>query len=189
MKKLLVLFIIFIIVAFLVVFLQKPIVKQTPRVSPTTTPSPTPVISSLFQNISPGITTESELVKTLGVAISIITRGEKKIYKYPSIASNVMTNIDVNKGGVVEKMVEPLPPGIKFNNISAPLGQGDFELYGVLERSGFRLYVYLSRGVALLANPETQEVSERWKFQPTTASLFLQSLAPNMTTKPNPENQ
>lgn len=145
--------------------------------TPTLTPTPTLFPLSLFGDVVPGTTSEQGVVTAVGPPLRVDSAGGTKTYIYKSGVGNKAVDVDIGTGGVVTRVITPIAPGVHLNSFLRGLGADDLELYGTFERLGFRLYVYLQRGIAVLGNPTTQEASEYWTFQPTDASTFQTTIA------------
>lgn len=142
-----------------------------------------------FNDVIPGTSTEVTIAKSMGTPIRRDSINGQTTLVYPSGIGTRPINIDIDATGKVILIVEPVDTSVRFNQILGKYGQPDLTLYGAFNFLGFQLKVYLARGFAILANPETQEVRERWYFPPTTESLFIQSYASGYSTEPIKEQE
>ena len=181
MKKTVALFIIVALLAAAYVFFQQKTRPPT-DVSPATTPTPGLSVVVPTPGVIPGRDNEQGLVAKLGQPIRIETIENTKTYIYRSGVGNKAMNVDVGTNGVVSRIIQPVLPALRLDAATKDMGIADLQLYGTLERSGFRLYVYLNKGVAILGNPTTLDVAEYWYFQPTDAATFQGSVAAGFTS-------
>jgi len=63
-------------------------------------------------------------------------------------------------------------------------GSPDSVLYGPDASAGFYLFVFLKKGVAVLASPQTEVVLEVWRFPPVNLNLFIESFGDGLSLKP-----
>jgi hypothetical protein len=183
MKKIVILFIVvvcFVVLFFL--FIQRGGPNDRVVVLPTPTLVPTPY-PSLYRGLVPGVSTEQNVIDLLGSPLTTKTGTNASTLEYSSKITGQPIRVDVTKTGTVYRVYEPVDTTVLYQNVTAGMGKPDLVLYGPLERSGFRFFVFLDNGVALLANPQTQEVKERLYFQPTNQDVFLRSIAPGMSLK------
>lgn len=179
MKKILLLFVIVVavVIVLFVIFGRQSIFKQ--QNGPMITPRPTP-LPSVYRGVIPGVSTIEEAVGSLGAPI------RKDVYKntstlvYPSGLGDQPINVNVGLNNTVFLITEPVAPTARFNQLVGT-DAAELVLYGLFEDEGFRLFVYLNKGVAFLANPTTQTVKEKWYFHPTSASVFQKTLAPSLS--------
>jgi hypothetical protein len=186
MKKIFIIFFVVAIITIIIVVFnaRSTTLKQPPQATPTPTLLPT-----VYRGLMPGDSTEENAVKSLGKPVRTDIGLQTTTLVYPSTLGEQPINIEVGPDKKIYRVVEPLPQTAKFNDLSIGLGAPGIVLYGIFEDTGFRLYVYLKYGVALLANPDTQETIERWYFQPTNASTFKTLFAPNLSTQHNEGKQ
>jgi hypothetical protein len=187
MKKILPVVVLIIIVAasaaITIIFRQ----RQTPQQQRAPVDQgPTP---STYKGLFPGLSTEEDTVRAIGEPIRKDTMGEITTLVYPSGINDIPVNVDLGPDNKVFRVVEPVGKNSTLNTLSAGLGKEDAVLYGLFEDQGFQLYVYLGRGVAILANPVTEEVRERWLFPPMGFIAFKQIYAPALTTSSNANQQ
>jgi hypothetical protein len=162
--------------------------KSKENIETVVQPSPSPAASS-FRGIVPGTSLDADVIAVLGKPIRKDTAGDQaSSLIYASGIEKRPLNIDVGASGVVARIIEPFSSTSQFSRMSVGLGGPDLTLFGLFEKQGFRLFVYLTRGIALLANPTTDALKERWYFQPTSPDDFLRNIAPGLTTQ-NTEGQ
>lgn len=146
-----------------------------------------PVQPSDFRGLRPGTSTEQNIASVLGSPLRDEPYAGGKTLVYLSAVEKTAITIDTDTSGVVSLVKEPL---LRTSLASfSGFGNADIVLYGDFSRQGFQLQVFLSRGTALLANPTTGEVRERWYFPVVSAQIFQSKFAPNFLTSPVPEGQ
>jgi len=178
MKKIIIFFVISCLVVLLFFAFRARRAENKTTVLPSPMPTPFP---SLYRGIAPGVSTENDAIASLGNPLrkDVSTGGGTLVYS--SGIGNQPVNIDVTRGGVVYRIYEPVDSSLRYNDLTKGFGPPGLVLYGRFERQGFRLFAFLDRGVAFLANTETQEVKERWYFPKTNSETFRQIIAPNMS--------
>ncbi len=179
MKKILLLFIIVaaIVIVLFVMFGRQSLVKQ--QGEPVVTPRLT-LMPSVYRGLIPGTSTVEEVVDSLGAPIRRDLYKNTSTLVYPSGLGDQPINVEVGLDNTIFLITEPVAPIARFNQLTGTEA-ADLVLYGLFEDEGFRLFVYLNKGVAFLANPTTQVVKEKWYFHPTSAAAFQQSLAPSLS--------
>ena len=76
---------------------------------------------------------------------------------HPSGLGDQPINVEVGLDNTIFSLsTEPVAPIARFNQLTGTEA-ADLVLYGLFEDEGFRLFVYLNKGVAFLANPTTQD--------------------------------
>jgi hypothetical protein len=171
-RKLLIVIIVVLLVGIAAFFWSRRI--QAPPSS--ITPTPTPYIGVGFRGMDISSATIDTVRQTLGVPLREDFGQAEKTLVYPSGIDTRVLNVRVNQDGEVALIVEPQKPGTKWSTLRASLGIEDTSFYGHFSTSGYKLYVYFSKGTAALANVETDTVWEQWFFPPTTSEVFLKTI-------------
>ena len=185
MKKIVIIFIIVIVCTIVFVVLRsRGLLGKTG--GPVATPTPMP---GVYRGVVPGSSTENDVLKSLGDPTRKDNIGQMTALVYPSDVGDQPINVEVGTDNTVTRIVEPISAIVRFADVSKELGAPDMILYGIFEELGFRLYTYLAKGIALLANPDTQEIKERWYFRPTNAATFTTLIAPGLSTVRTPGKQ
>jgi len=180
MKKIIIIF--FIVFLCVVLLFWLLIGRYDNAKKPTQVPSPTPPSFS-YRGIAPGVSKENDVIASLGEPLRKDEGSGGGTLVYSSGLGDQPVNVDISKDGVVYRIYEPTSSSLRYNKLIDGLGAPGLVLYGLFEIEGFRLFVFLDRGVAFVANPQTQEVRERWYFPPTDAYTFRRIIAPNMSLK------
>lgn len=143
----------------------------------------TPPLSeeNTWNNITPNKTTETQLEPPLK-----ILEGDKgKILLYQTGEENWATEVYVNKNQKVEGIKRYFPPeGENYQGYVDRLGQPDHVLYGPHSQAGFNVFTFLSKGIAITANPESGLILEIWHFPPTDIEKFFNSWGKELQTTP-----
>lgn len=185
MKKiwvLIALFFVFLIVGYFFVLRQSSV-----NTLPTPTPPTSPQVS--FRGISAGTSNAQDVMSLLGQPVRQDQIQEVRRLVYESGIGNRPINVEVDNTGSVDLIKEPISSQILFSSFQKDLGGYDAILYGDFSRLGYGLYVYLQRGVAILANPKTNKVEERWFFAPSDLVTFQARFAPDFFSEPPSEQQ
>lgn len=153
-------------------------------VTPAPGPTPTPYVGVGFRGMNIAEANIDTVRQTLGVPIREDFGQTNKTLVYPSGIDTRPLNVTVDPDGNVAVIVEPSKPGVTWTDVSAPLGKEDISLYGHFSTSGYKLYVYFSRGTAVLANTEANTVWEQWFFPQMTLETFLKTIGYGYTAIP-----
>lgn len=149
---------------------------QTPIVIPSPIPSPL-----TWNGITPGQTTPSQLKTIPGVEESTNESGQTKI-TIPRSDQGLPHEITM-QNNVVGLIKDRVLSG-NLNNFIQKFGQPDGEYWGDHQEVGFKTYVFVKHGVAVIASKQDTSVFEVWYFQPTTLSNFLSTWGKGLTTEP-----
>lgn len=137
-----------------------------------------------FKDLAPGKSTETEVAKSLGQPVRKEQNQKGTTLVFASGLGKQPINVTVDPSKTVRLIIEPVSPNVRFGSLVSGLPAPDATLYGDFARLGFSLSVYLSSGTAILANPQTEEVKERWYFAPTTLGEFKTNFAPAYRDQP-----
>lgn len=152
-------------------------------------PSPTPYAGVGFHGIDINTATVGAVISIMGNPVRVDAGQNQKTLIYTSDVGNSPINVNTDVNNKVESVVEPAQPGTKLSVLQATLGKEDVVLYGSYYYSGYSLYTYLTMGTAILANPKTDDVKQRWYFSPTDLPSFLQTAGVGFQTSPLPSGQ
>lgn len=157
--------------------------------SPSATPKPTPIAKkSTYQNISPGLSTESDLTKTFGDPLRR-TAGSGQVeleYRSTSAIKNHYVLIRNGKLAILKETVTP-EDNKSAASITSEYGVPQNILYNKLPNSSFQLYVYPENGIAFLGHSDGT-IIEVWYFEPTSIEGFVSLWAPDYSNKPAKTN-
>lgn len=152
-------------------------------------PSPTPHAGIGFRGLDLNTATAGAVVSVMGNPLRVDPGQNQKTLIYASGVGNQPINVSADTNNKVQSVVEPSQPGTKLSVLQASLGKEDVVLYGSYYYSGYFLYTYLTLGTAVLANPKTDDVKERWYFPPRSLTVFLQTVGAGFQTSPLPSGQ
>lgn len=202
--KLLLLFIVLIIIVFLMTLISSVSQPENIPLAPTST-TPTPVQIRQFQKSTGKLsplqqtiikkTTESEIQKTYGIEKIRTLPNNTTEYILPSSFSKLPQQIIVKNGVVVyEEIVTPKDPTkegfVRLSDFTRAFGTPDSDVRGS-KRYGWWMhtYIYPGKGIAVLADPETDIIYEIRIFVPTTLEEYIKQygndLDPNATESKN----
>lgn len=172
----------FVLLAFLVTTLG--ILKLSTKT--VVIPPSLPPTENSWNGIVPGSSSIQQVEKTLGQPIKIERVEGKTIYLYPSEIENWPNQIFVseqnNKTEGVKRFFPPKEENYSF--FINKYGNPDKELFGPHSQSGFSVFVFLEKGLAIVANKKSDLVLEIWYFSPTTLEEFLASWGKNLSEAP-----
>lgn len=142
----------------------------TSRQKPSPTPTPIAQVAT-FKNITPGISTESDLNKIWGTPTRTTINGPQTIDTYKGVGFKDQTA--VIEGGKVKliRQVIASTDTTKASTITDVYGPAPYILYSKFPNYVFRLFVYPSNGIAYLG-ATNGTLSEIWYFVPTTIDNF-----------------
>jgi hypothetical protein len=152
-------------------------------------PSPTPYVGAGFRGIDLATATEGAVVSVMGNPVRVDPGQNQKTLIYASGVGNQPINVTADINNKIVSIVEPSQSGTKLSILQASLGNEDVILYGSYYYSGYYLYTYLTLGTAVLANPKTDDVRQRWYFSPRGLSAFLQTVGVGFQTTPLPSGR
>lgn len=185
MKKILIFITVVAVLAVIWFFASR---KTQPTQPTAPTPTPTPYIGVSFRGLDMSRVTPFTISAALGTPIRKdegVVEGQTTS-SYASNQGERVINVTTDTSGQVVLIVDPVnPETTKLSRDQAALGKENVILYGHFYELGYNLYVYLTKGVALLGDPKTDQVRERWFFPPTNLSSFLVEAVGFSTTPPD----
>jgi len=134
-----------------------------------------------LKEITPGITTEQQVLQNLGIPIA--SNDGILQYKSNSPARNNEISIQNGKVNFVKEIVSYKDTTITLTELNKQYGNANY-LYGPDSVNGYFLYYHPEKGIAYLANPNTGTVLEIWHFPATTFDNFLKTWAKDYSTTP-----
>jgi len=178
-----------IVVFFIITILLGVLFFLTRKTALNTRQEPIPTKQATYRDLMPGKTLRSIVVDFLGKPTNETTVNNSVIQEYPSSDKERNLYVYVNSEEIVYLIIEPVLPSEPFlkgiENFQSP----DLVLYGPYSPLGFNLFVNLTRGMAVLANPNTQTIYERWYFPITTKDYFLSAYSTGYSLIPPPTEQ
>lgn len=138
-----------------------------------------------FKEITPGTSTENDLVALLGEPKDKTDTSTGTVYKYSS-NSEVRTNDFLITNGTVSLIKEIVTTAKEksLQDINTKYGTATYTLYGQDAVSGFNLYVIPDKGIAYVANLINNTLLEIWYFKPTTYQNFVSLYAQDYQKTP-----
>ncbi|MBD3279333.1 MAG: hypothetical protein GF390_01320 [Candidatus Pacebacteria bacterium] len=172
-------FFILLAVSFVVVIVSVVFKLFTPP-----TPKLAPAQDNSWQGITPGFSDLADVQAKMGEPIKIekTTFGTKLQYrsKYPTMPHEIQTNQQGEVQFIKQYLDYENPENI--NDYQGSFGEADLELF-MLNNSPLKAYIYLDKGVVILAHSSDGAVEQKWYFTPTTKKAFLQSWGKNLSKK------
>lgn len=137
----------------------------------------------IYNNLELGISTEEEIIQTLGYPVEEISKNGIKVLEYSSKSPNYNNELSVENGKLAfVKEIITLDDNIKISDIVNKYGDYENILYGPNSNVGFYLYVYLTKGIAYIGHQESGLILEIWYFPPTDFDTFKESYASDYGT-------
>ena len=142
--------------------------------------------SNTWKEIVPQVSTSKDLQKILGQPIDIQKEKDLVVYFYPSETENWPTKIYVSETTQKVTLIKRFfpSPSETYQSFISQFGPPDKELFGPHQGAGFSVFVFLKKGVAIVANPNSGMILEIWYFSPTTLEDFLSSWGKDLTSTP-----
>ncbi len=174
---------IFVIVATSLVLPQRE--KNDPQTQPLPTvilPNPTTLPGKFFegQRSVIGQTTENQLKDMAGLKKEEVSiEGKTFIFTSSLISRPSSVSTDTKGKAIFERIIIPSnKPLVKMSELKSAIGEEETlingsSFYGV----AINTYIYSSRGLAVLANPYTDEIYEVQIFQPMSVSAYIKKYA------------
>jgi len=149
------------------------------------TTAPIIIPENSWQGITPGTTTTEDLKKQLGEPLKTTQINGKNVYLYPSDTENWENEVTVTDEQKVETIKRYFPSKEEnYTSFINQYGPYDYEFFGPSYQAGFSVFVFLNKGVVVVANKESDLVLEVWYFQPTTLEEFLSLLGKDLSQTP-----
>ncbi len=166
-------------IAFLLlgIYLLLPGIKQEPA------PSPTPQTQS-WNGVTPGQTNINDLVNILGEPKEKRQQGQNIVFGYPTQSESLSDEVFIS-GNIVGLVKEQILDDTRsLASYKEAFGEPEGTFYGPYAQSGFLLYVFASKGVAVLAHQNEGLIFEVWRFSPTSVNEFFTLWGSGLSTQP-----
>lgn len=135
-----------------------------------------------WKGIVPGKTTTDEAERTLGKPVSLERADINTILKYETVVGGPPHTVVV-ENQIVGLIKERFSGSETLDDLRKQYGNPDGEFWGPYKEVGFKLFVFSSRGVAVLANRLDGVVLEVWYFEPATLDGFLKKWGAGLETE------
>lgn len=154
------------------------------------TPTPTAAGGASYKKLTPGISSEQEVKNELGTPLKETAQGNKTVLEYKSGNVNFNDEFSISSGTLsFVKQIITLEDNVKIPDMEKKYGKYENVLYGPSSVNGYNLYVYPSKGVAYLGQPESGFITEIWYFAPTAFNTFKTNFAAGYGETFQPTNQ
>lgn len=138
-----------------------------------------------WNGLVPNKSTKDQVTAELGQSTFETRNGTTTVDNYKSTSPTREHQVTYNnQTATFFKQIVSINDKETITDLQAKYGQPDFKLYGPDSSNGYFLFVYLSKGVAYLGNPISDNLLEIWYFPPTDSSGFVKNYASNYSTKP-----
>lgn len=132
-----------------------------------------PTTGAQYKDFTPGVSTEANVVKKLGTAISEKQEGDTKILEYKSNNPNFNNQFSSKQGTLIfVKQIVTIDEKINISDINKEYGNYEKVLYGPFSTNGFDLYIYPDKGIAYIGHQGSGIILEIWYFPPTDLKTF-----------------
>lgn len=139
--------------------------------------TPTPVES--YKGITPGKTTTQELNGILGAPDPKQSDFSNNMLAYPREGGGPNHQVYAD-GNTVEFFKQQALEG-NLSTYTNKHGLYEGEFYGDYQESGFKTYVWATKGIAVVASINNGYLFEVWYFKPSTMEDFLSKWGKNLT--------
>lgn len=142
---------------------------------------PRPPVGISWRGIVPGETQELELKSKLGEPENVSKQGSQTVFSFGSETGPAERIISENNTvGIIKTHYFE---GRSLDSFLEENGKPDGEFWGEYKTVGFKTYVFLKNGIALVANPNSGIVVQVWYFKPTTMTEFLSRWGQELNTE------
>ena len=142
------------------------------------TPPSVPTQENTWGGITPGHSSLNSVVDILGEPIgSTIVNGQTTLEyssSYKTLPNQVIINPNTQRVAFIKEYVA-YKENQQLNDYINKLGEYDFALTDKLSGDSSLAYVFLTKGVVILAHKKTGLVEQKWYFEPLSEEVFLQS--------------
>lgn len=168
------------ILIVLLAFLATILVVLRVFVAPPEKPQGPPVGPS-WKGVVPGQTQEPELKNSLGEPENVSRGGTQTIFSFKSASGPPdRVILENNTVGIIKTHYFE---GRSLDSFLEEYGKPDGEFWGEYNTVGFKTYVFLKNGIALVANPNGGVVVQIWYFKPTAMVEFLSRWGQELSTE------
>lgn len=154
------------------------------------TPREVPIQENTWEGITPGYTSLEQLMEKLGEPIGSENTNLGTAVYYQSEFPAYPDTIVVDNSNTVQFIKEHIPydENHLLSQYIEQFGQPDLELIDEQTGPSATAYVFLSKGIVIVAHANAHTVEQKWYFDPTTRENFLRSWGQNLTDEaPGPE--
>jgi len=150
------------------------------------TPKNIPVQDNSWGQVTPGYSKISNAIEQFGQPIEQKTTAAGSEYGFKSDYKTMPHQIVTDKNGTIKFMKQFITFDEKniIDNYIKEFGEADLELVDKNTGDAFTAYVFLDKGLVLIAHISSKVVQQKWYFEPTTKEIFLQSWGSSLTTEP-----
>lgn len=165
----------------MIAFLLLGIYLLLPSIAPKPAPSPSP---QTWNGITPNLTNVNELVSLLGEPTGKRQEGQSAVFSYPTQSESLSNEVFVSNNvvGLIKEQIIDDTKGLAY--YKETFGEPEATFYGPYAQSGFLLYVFASKGIAVLAHQYEGLVFEVWRFSPMTVGEFKALWGQGLSSEP-----
>ncbi len=140
---------------------------------------------SSWESITPGKTTEGELITTFGQSKSTQTEDSQKTLTFTPQTGGPDDRIII-KGNVVGLTKRIYYGQETLTTLKAKYGEPEGEFFGPYQNIGAKVFVFPKNGIAVIASTYDGTIIEIWNFQPSILAEFLTLWGKDLNTKEQP---
>lgn len=149
-----------------------------------------PIQENTWNNITPGYSTIQNVTELLGQPIGQEQTDSGTIYLYESEFPTIPTEINTNQDQKVTFIKQRVSynPDSTLQKAEEQYGKYDLELNVPESHGAVSAYVFLQKGVTIIAHIGDGSIEQVWYFEPTTEEAFMNSWGKDLSTEePLPE--
>jgi len=144
-----------------------------------------PETGASYDSLTPGVSTEDDVITRLGEAVKKSTTGTTTTLEYKSNNPNFNNQFSVDSGKLtLVKQIVSTKDNITISDLNQKYGNYENVLYKSSSYSGFNLYIYPDKGIAYIGHQGSGIVLEIWYFKPMTFSEFKTNLGQAFSENP-----
>lgn len=146
-----------------------------------------PVVPQTYDNtwngMTPGITSIDDLSRFGNPVKAEKTTDGTDVFNYNSEVGDLKNKIYL-KEGKVGLIKEQIWNKESLQGLKTKYGNPQGEYFGEYSVANYKVYLYPTQGLAVIAHIDDGFILEKWYFQPMTMQEFLSSWGKELTTEP-----
>lgn len=145
-------------------------------------PANVPVYENTWNGITPGQSSLDDLNK-FGQPVSSEQIGGSTVFSYNSEVGDLKHQVysDENRVGLIKEQVWGKE---NLETYKTKYGLPEGEYFGDYGESNYKVYLYPTKGLAVIAHIEDGFILEKWYFEPMSLQDFLASWGKDLTLEP-----
>ncbi|EKE13433.1 MAG: hypothetical protein ACD_13C00018G0010 [uncultured bacterium] len=144
-----------------------------------------PETGASYNNLTPGISTEDDVIGQMGTAVKENRSDTITTLEYESNNPNFNNQFSMDSGILtLVKQIVSSKDDVTISSINEKYGNYKNVLYKSSSYSGFNLYIYPDKGLAYIGHQGSGIILEIWYFKPTTFNEFKTSFGQAFSENP-----